>query len=222
MNLMELWYAAVKYFHLIQSLDLAWLNMATNRPPYLLAENLCRIGEEAFVKSVQHYIMPHYWPTWILQNARRILVRRAMSLLVVTPTVADNQLDLKFINNSASSIYITSYVSSGQITVQIFGKRDNNAPNISIIATNIKELENSIVKKPDPEIEEGKEVIEDPGHKGFLVTTYRIKTINGEEISREFLASDEFPPVDKMIKVGTKRYRRHHYLHYLRLLPLNL
>jgi len=119
-------------------------------------------------------------------------------------TVADNQLDFKFVNNSTTNIYITSQVSGGQITVQILGKRDDNAPNILIIATNIKEIEHNIVKTQDPEVELGKEIIEDPGHKGFLVTTYRVKTRNGQEISREFLAADEFPPADKIIKVGTK------------------
>ncbi|MHC1746296.1 MAG: VanW family protein [Negativicutes bacterium] len=119
-------------------------------------------------------------------------------------TVADNQLDFKFVNNSPTSIYIISRVSGGQITVQILGKRDDNAPDIIIVATDKKEIEYNVVKKQDPEIELGKEVIEDPGHKGFLVTTYRVKTRNGQEISREFLAADEFPPADKIIKVGTK------------------
>lgn len=119
-------------------------------------------------------------------------------------TVADNQLDFKFANTSPTNIYIISRVAGGQITVQILGKRDENAPDIFILATNKKEIENNTVKKQDPDIELGKEVIEDPGHKGFLVTTYRIKTQNGQEVSREFLAADEFPPADKIIKIGTK------------------
>ena len=119
-------------------------------------------------------------------------------------TVADNQLDFKFRNTTANNIYLTTEVTGNQLTVYIFGKRMPNSPEIRIITADKQILEPKTVIKQDPTLEMGKEVIESEGQKGYQVTTYRIKLRNGQEIAREFLASDEYNPVDRLIRVGTK------------------
>lgn len=117
-------------------------------------------------------------------------------------TVADNLLDFKFKNTSATNIYITSEVYGNQITISILGKR-SNMPDIRIISEQ-KTLEPGNIVKQDPNLELGNEVVESPGQKGFIVTTYRIKYANGSEINREWLGTDEFKPIDRVIKIGTK------------------
>jgi len=119
-------------------------------------------------------------------------------------TVADNLLDFKFKNTSSNNIYVSTEMSDSQITVSVFGKRDSNRPEIKIITTNKKVLEPNTIIKQDSKLELGKQIIEVEGQKGFQVTTYRTKTINGKEISREFLAYDEFKPEDRLVRVGTK------------------
>lgn len=119
-------------------------------------------------------------------------------------TVADNQLDLKFRNNIDSNIYIKTEVSGSQLSVTIFGKRKINSPEIKIIATDTKVIEPKVIIKQDAALEMGKQVIDEEGEKGFIVTTYRIKSINGREIQREKLAIDDFAPVDRVVRIGIK------------------
>lgn len=119
-------------------------------------------------------------------------------------TVADNQLDFKFKNTLSHNIYITSEVFGNQLIVNIFGKRTENPPEIYIISKDKQVLEPRVFIKQDPNLELGKEIIEVEGQKGFLISTYRIKKVDGKTIKQEFLASDEFKPVDKIVRVGTK------------------
>ena len=148
--------------------------------------NAALLSDMNIVERTSHYQPPGYVP--LGQDA----------------TVADNQLDLKFVNTSSNSIFITSAVYGNQITVQIWGKDMGNITDINIIATDKKIIEPNTIVKQDPELELGKEIVEEQGQKGFIVTTYRIKTQNGNEISREFLATDDFPPTDKIVRVGIK------------------
>ena len=117
-------------------------------------------------------------------------------------TVADNLLDFKFKNTLDTNIYITSEVSGNQLIVNIIGKR-SNVPEIRIIAEQ-KALEPNHIVKLDSKLEFGREIVESSGQRGFIVTTYRVKYVNGSEVNREWLATDEFKPTDRVVIVGTK------------------
>lgn len=148
--------------------------------------NAVLLADMEIVERTSHYRPPGYVP----------LGRDA--------TVADNLLDFKFKNNSPYNIYISSELAKGSITINIYGKRGTDKADIQILATNKRVLEPNTIIKQDPAIELGREVIEVEGQSGFQITTYRIKKMNGQEVSREFLATDEFPPEDRVLRVGTK------------------
>lgn len=118
-------------------------------------------------------------------------------------TVADNLLDFRFRNTSANNIYVIAEASGNQITVSILGK-SADMPEIYVTATDTKTIDPKTVIKQDASLDLGKQEIEVEGQKGFMVTTHRIKRINGTEISRELLAVDEFKPIDHVVRVGTK------------------
>lgn len=119
-------------------------------------------------------------------------------------TVADNQLDFKFKNTSTHNIYITSEVFGNQVTVSIFGKLSSDPVDIVIVGNDKKVMEPNTIIKQDPQLDFGEEVVEVEGQKGFQITTFRVKYRNGKEIGREFLATDEFPAEDRVMRVGTK------------------
>ncbi len=119
-------------------------------------------------------------------------------------TVADNYLDFKFRNSSAHNIYILSDVSGDQISIHILGQLHANPPEIQIVAADKKVWEPNTIVKQDPNLELGKEVVEVEGQKGFQVSTYRVKFASGREIGRELLATDEYQPEDRVVRVGTK------------------
>ena len=119
-------------------------------------------------------------------------------------TVADNQLDFKFKNTLTQNIYITSEIFGNRLVVNIFGKQMERAPEIYVVSADKRVLEPNTIIRQDQSLELGKELVEDEGQKGFQITTYRIKKIDGKIVNQELLASDEFKPVDRIVRVGTK------------------
>jgi len=66
-----------------------------------------------------------------------------------------------------------------------------------------KVIEPIEIKQPDATPEVGKEVVDESPQRGFRVSTYRIRTINGKQVS-QLLSTDDYDPVNRIIKVGTK------------------
>lgn len=148
--------------------------------------NAVLLADLAIEERTSHYSPPGYVP--LGQDA----------------TVADNLLDFKFKNTTSHNIYICSEVSGNQLIIYVFGKENPDLPDVRIVATDKKVLEPNIIIKQDPGLELGREVVESAGQKGFQITTYRVKYLNGAEINREYLATDEFKPEDRIVRVGTK------------------
>lgn len=119
-------------------------------------------------------------------------------------TVADNQLDFKFKNTLSENIYITSEVFGNQLIINIYGKRMDNPPEIYVTSADKRVIEPNTIIKQDSSLELGKEIVEVEGQKGFLVSTYRTKKVDGKIVKQELLGSDEFRPVDRIVRVGTK------------------
>lgn len=119
-------------------------------------------------------------------------------------TVADNQLDFKFKNTLPHNIYITSEVFGNRLIVNIWGTQVGNLPEIYVTSADKRVLAPNTIIQQDQQLEFGKEIVETEGQIGFQVSTYRIKKVDGKIIQEELLSSDEFKPVDRLIRVGTK------------------
>ncbi|MBC8015675.1 MAG: VanW family protein [Sporomusaceae bacterium] len=152
--------------------------------------NAALLADMEITERISHYRPPGYVP--LGQDA----------------TVADNLIDFKFRNSTPYNIYITSEIINNQITVSIFGQRIANYVDIRIESTTKKLAYNTVIKQ-DSTLALGTKVIKSTGQQGFEVATYRIKLINGHEISREALSSDLFKPEDRIIHVGTKLQSQH-------------
>lgn len=119
-------------------------------------------------------------------------------------TVADNALDFSFKNNSASAIYIECEVYGNQLGVRIFGADIKQRPDVQILTTGQEIFDAKTIIKQDAELPLGQQVIEQEEQKGYKVTTIRVVSQDNRELRREVLSQDEFVPVDKIIRVGTK------------------
>ena len=119
-------------------------------------------------------------------------------------TVADHYLDFRFRNTTSGNIFIKTEIDGNVLTVTILGNKDEILPEIELISTDKKVIEPKTIMKEDNKLELGKQVVEVEGEKGFIVTVYRIKRVNGKEITREFVSYDEFKPVDTVVRLGTK------------------
>ncbi len=148
--------------------------------------NAILLADMTVVERSTHFSPPSYVP------------------LGLDATVADNLLDFRFKNTSTTPIYITSEVNGNLLTITVFGKKNVMAPTIEIVSANKKILEPNVIVKQDASLPSGVEKVIEAGQRGYRISTYRIKKINEQEISRELLATDEFLPTDRVILVGTQ------------------
>jgi len=118
-------------------------------------------------------------------------------------TVVDGQIDFRFINNLSKPIMLYSVVTDNELFFAVLGDASNTPPIIELDYVVYKVIEPIEIKQPDPTLEIGKEVIDEPPQRGFKVATYRIRTINGKE-ERQLLSIDDYDPVNKIIKIGSK------------------
>lgn len=146
--------------------------------------NAALLADMGIEERTSHYQPPSYVP--LGQDA----------------TVADNLLDFKFKNSSPTNIYIISEIVNNQIIVSILGKNNPNHADIHIESIT-KTLGYNTIIKQDNSLALGTKTIKSTGQQGFEVATYRVKLINGQEISREPLSSDIFKPEDRIILIGT-------------------
>ena len=118
-------------------------------------------------------------------------------------TVVDGLIDFKFRNNLKNPVLIYTTVTEDELFFFVLGDAKDAPPPIELDYVVHKVYEPIEVKQPDPTLESGKEVIEESPQRGFRVSTYRIRKINGKE-ERQLLATDDYDPVNRIIKVGTK------------------
>ena len=118
-------------------------------------------------------------------------------------TVVDGQIDFKFKNNLKRSIMIYSTVTEDELIFSVLGNVADSPPPIELDYVVHKVIEPVEIKQPDPTLEVGKEVIDESPQRGFRVSTYRIRTINGKQVS-QLLFTDDYDPVNRIVKVGTK------------------
>ncbi len=119
-------------------------------------------------------------------------------------TVADNLLDFKFKNTLPHAAYIMAGIQNGIVTVTVLGNKADLSPyKISVVSHIDKVLEPKVVTQYDNALPAGKRIISEEGAKGYIVSSYRVKTDNGQEVSRELLYTDEYAAEDKIVIFGT-------------------
>lgn len=118
-------------------------------------------------------------------------------------TIASDYLDLKFSNNLANNIYISSTTESGKLSIRIFGagKEAGQSVRISSESTAISP---NVVTYPDNTIPEGEIKIKSPGKTGCRAWVYRELVVNNRVESRTLISSDYYAPEDKVVLIGTK------------------
>jgi vancomycin resistance protein YoaR len=118
-------------------------------------------------------------------------------------TIAGDYLDLKFINNTDTPVYISSQVEAGTLTVRIFGAEKNDGRSVRIISEK-KLIEPQVVIVPDNTLAEGETKVISEGKPGYEARVYREVFINGRVESKTQISSDYYQPEDKIIHVGPK------------------
>lgn len=118
-------------------------------------------------------------------------------------TVVDGQIDFKFKNNLSRPIMLHATITDNELFFAILGDVKDTPPPIELDYVVHRVIEPVEIKQPDPTLELGKEVVDESPQRGFRVSTYRIRKVNGKE-ERQLLATDDYDPVNRIIKIGSK------------------
>jgi len=116
--------------------------------------------------------------------------------------VADNLLDFKFLNTRKTSILILAEVRGDQLIVRLFGKKEQQEPEISLISEEVKVVEPQVIIKKDPSLPRGVNIVVDAGEKGYKVKVFRVISQNGKPVKKELLSHDYYKPAPTVIRVG--------------------
>lgn len=116
-------------------------------------------------------------------------------------TVAYGGKDLKFRNNTAGYLLIRTKVRGGALVVKIFGNPEEKK-NIRLNVLVDKVIEPKTIIKEDPNLYQGKTIVEREGIRGYQVRVYRLFEKWGA-LEKKLVSNDLYCPVDKIVRIGT-------------------
>ena len=117
-------------------------------------------------------------------------------------TVGYGAIDFKFKNTRKYPILIKMSVQNGIAKADIYGVKEEVEYEIEIDTTILSYIPYSVIYKDDASLAPGEEKVTQGGMNGCKSITYKIKKLNGVEVSREVLSSDTYSPMNKIISRG--------------------
>lgn len=117
-------------------------------------------------------------------------------------TVVYGAIDFKFKNTRKYPILIKMNVQNGIAKAEIYGIKEDIEYQIDIDTTILSYLTYTTIYKDDETLETGVEKVSQGGMNGCKSITYKVKKLNGVEISREVLSSDTYNPMNRIVKRG--------------------
>lgn len=148
--------------------------------------------------------------TALLANLE-IVQRKAHSLPVAyvpgsrDATVYYPSIDFKFKNTREYPIKIvTSFNSSGNLTISLYGTKQENEYVVSISSKTISTMPYKTEYINDNNLEKGTQQVIQNGTNGYTSEAYITKKLNGQVVSTTLLSKDTYKAVNRIVKVGTK------------------
>ncbi len=115
-------------------------------------------------------------------------------------TIYYNVVDYKFKNTLPYPIYIDGIVENNKLTFNIYSYKELENIKYEVISKVYKEIPQKIEYKKDINLDEGEEIVENQGSKGYKVKVYR-KTLENKKVVKEEVIYDEiYEPVNKIIR----------------------
>ena len=122
----------------------------------------------------------------------------------IDATVYYGSLDFKFKNNRNVPIKLYASVSGGKVVVSIKGENpEGEKANISTEILRV--IPRKLIVKEDPNMEIGKEVVQQGGADGKEVRTYKQVVKNGSAKGTTIVSTDIYNPSDRIVVKGTKK-----------------
>jgi vancomycin resistance protein YoaR len=112
-------------------------------------------------------------------------------------------IDMRWRNSLKHPVLVLGRVEGDELTIKIIGKRSDKVE-VRIERSNVSTIPAPDKEIKDPELEEGKRVVEEKGWSGGRASARRLVKI-GNEWKSNLSYSDYYPPGPNKIRVGTKK-----------------
>ena len=119
-------------------------------------------------------------------------------------TVAYGLTDFKFKNTRTYAIKIKAGISSGVITISIYGIKEKEEYTTSFETKTLSTIPYTVKYIEDATLDVGKENVKQKGANGIITETYIIKSLNGKIVSKKLLSKDTYSAMQRIILKGTK------------------
>lgn len=117
-------------------------------------------------------------------------------------TVVYGSLDFKFENTRNYPIMIKTTAKGGLAEIKIFGIREAVEYEVEVITEVLNYTPYNVVYQNDTSLAPGQQKVSQWGLQGCKSITYRIVSLNGQQVSKEVLSTDTYQALSKIIKVG--------------------
>jgi vancomycin resistance protein YoaR len=112
-------------------------------------------------------------------------------------------IDLRFRNSLERPVMISAQVESNVVRVAVIGS-PLEARRVEFVTRTIATLLPQTNRVADPTLAPGKEVVEQESATGVVVEAYRrVFADDGSLVSEEIVSRDTYPPVNRVVRVGT-------------------
>lgn len=118
-------------------------------------------------------------------------------------TVVWGTTDFRFINTRSYPIKLEATVSNGIAEFKIHGMQEEVEYEVRILPVRTQSIPYTTTYQEDATLLPGQQVVEQSGHAGYKVTTYKELRLNGEVVSKEAISSDTYSPMRTIVRVGS-------------------
>lgn len=119
-------------------------------------------------------------------------------------TISYGAKDLKFKNPREYAIKINAKASNGILDVEVKGIFEENEVEIELTSETLEVILCPVKYVYDSSLSENQEIIQTGGANGAKSKAYKIIKKNGRIISKTVLSEDNYNPMTKVIKTGSK------------------
>lgn len=117
--------------------------------------------------------------------------------------VASGLLDLKITNPFDFPVYIKAKADNSDIAFSIVGDTDKKNYDVELVSERAAVLSNKTKNQYTSALPQGSTEVAQSGYTGYSYSSYKIKSKDGEVISREDYLSSHYPSRDTIINIGT-------------------
>lgn len=119
-------------------------------------------------------------------------------------TVSYGTIDFKFKNSRAYPIKLVSSAKNGIVSISIKGIKEETDYTVTVTTKKLQTTPFETKYINDNTLIKGSQVVKQNGFYGYKYETYKVLSLNGVVVSTTLLSTDNYIPLPKIVRVGTK------------------